>query len=108
MNFMCSIQHKLIATEYNYSFVSATFTRVRCLWFDIIWVNEIAHGDNDYGTAIFTDTWYCSMVALGSVTGFGVHISRADSRVPPSQRETALLCNDVSHWLGANLESVMY
>ena len=24
-----------------------------------------------------------------------------------SQRETALLCNDVSHWLGANLESVL-
>ena len=25
----------------------------------------------------------------------------------PSQWETALLCNDVSHWLGANLESTM-
>ena len=26
---------------------------------------------------------------------------RADSRFAPSQWETALLCNDVSHWLGA-------
>ena len=26
----------------------------------------------------------------------------------PSQWETALLCNDVSHWLGANLESVLW
>ena len=30
--------------------------------------------------------------------------SRADSRFAPSQWETAFLFNDVSHWLGANLE----
>ena len=41
-----------------------------------------------------------------------VHLSRsnslkADSRFAPSQWETALLCNDVSHWLGANLESAL-
>ena len=30
---------------------------------------------------------------------------RADSRLAPSQWETSLLSNDVSHWLGANLES---
>ena len=35
-------------------------------------------------------------------------ISRADSRFAPSQWETALLCNDVSHWLGASLESVLH
>ena len=29
----------------------------------------------------------------------------ADSRLAPSQQETALLCYDVSHWLGARLES---
>ena len=33
--------------------------------------------------------------------------SRADSRFAPSQWETALLYNDVSHWLGANLESAI-
>ena len=32
---------------------------------------------------------------------------RADSRFAPSQWETALLCNDVSHWLGTNLESAL-
>ena len=43
----------------------------------------------------------------------GVHLRaiwqlvRADSRFAPSQWETALLCNDVSHWLGANLESAL-
>ena len=31
----------------------------------------------------------------------------ADSRFAPSQWETALLRNDVSHWLGARLESAM-
>ena len=31
--------------------------------------------------------------------------SRADSRFVPSQRETALQNNAVSHWLGANLAS---
>ena len=30
---------------------------------------------------------------------------RPDSRFVPSQWEMALLCNDISHWLGANLES---
>ena len=32
---------------------------------------------------------------------------RADSRFAPSQWETALLCNDFSHWLGASVESAM-
>ena len=32
---------------------------------------------------------------------------RADSRFAPSQWETALLCNDISHWLGTNLESAL-
>ena len=33
--------------------------------------------------------------------------SRADSRFGRSQWETALICNAVSHWLGANLESTL-
>ena len=32
----------------------------------------------------------------------------ADSRFAPSQWETPLLCKDVFHWLGANLEFVLY
>ena len=34
-------------------------------------------------------------------------IFRADSRFAPSQWETALLCNAVSHWLGTSLESIL-
>ena len=33
--------------------------------------------------------------------------TRADSRFAPSQWETALLCSDVFHWLGASLESAL-
>ena len=33
---------------------------------------------------------------------------RADSRFAPSQWETALLCNDVLHWLGASPESALW
>ena len=33
---------------------------------------------------------------------------KADSRFAPSQWETVLLCNDVSHCLGASLESTLY
>ena len=29
-------------------------------------------------------------------------------RFEPNQWETGLLCNDVSHWLGANIESALY
>ena len=32
-------------------------------------------------------------------------LNRAGSRFAPSQWEAALLCNDVSHWLNASLES---
>ena len=33
---------------------------------------------------------------------------RADSRLAPSQWETALQCNAVSHWPGANLDSALH
>ena len=33
---------------------------------------------------------------------------RADSQFVPSQWEMVLLCNNVSHWLGTNLESALY
>ena len=34
-------------------------------------------------------------------------ICRAECRSAPSQWEMALLCNEVSHWLGASLESAL-
>ena len=37
-----------------------------------------------------------------------LQLIRADSRLAPSQWKTALLCNDVSHWQGANIETALY
>ena len=37
-----------------------------------------------------------------------VQTQRADTRFAPSHWETALLCNGISHWLGANLESALF
>ena len=34
--------------------------------------------------------------------------NRADARFAPSQWETPLLCNDISHWLAANLASTLW
>ena len=41
------------------------------------------------------------------ITHTYTYADRADSRFAPSQWETALLCNDVSHWLGASPESAL-
>ena len=38
----------------------------------------------------------------------GIPMRRADSRLMPSQWETLLQSNAVSHWLGANLRSALY
>ena len=40
-----------------------------------------------------------------SVSSVHLYSGKADSRFAPSQWQTAFLCNDVSHWLGASLES---
>ena len=39
---------------------------------------------------------------------YALHIDKADLRFAPNQWETALLCNNFSHWLGASLESALY
>ena len=39
---------------------------------------------------------------------YSMYFNRADSRSAPSQWETALLCNDVSHWLGTELGSIQF
>ena len=44
---------------------------------------------------------------LGPIQRDIAYCIRADSRFAPSQWETASLFNDISHWLGANLESAL-
>ena len=43
-----------------------------------------------------------------SLTSTYHNMVRAESRFAPNQWETALHCNDVSHWLGASLESALH
>ena len=62
--------------------------------------------------AAFRSGYWRSDTAIMSYRclGLGIRltiITRADSRFVPSQWETALLCNDVSHWLDASLESAL-
>ena len=50
----------------------------------------------------------CSDNTASSLGQHDQHIvCRVDSRFAPNQWETALLCKDVSHWLGASLESAL-
>ena len=46
-----------------------------------------------------------TMLDIDQMFCWDMYAIRADSRFAPSQWERALLCNDVSHWLGASLES---
>ena len=56
--------------------------------------------------SLWTDLEQCLQWCINFVV-VGTGVVRADSRFAPSQWETALLCNDVSHWLGAILESAL-
>ena len=59
--------------------------------------------ENGADTGLFCDIWVSTIVVDDIVV-----VCRADSRSVPSQWETALLCNDVSHWLDASLESALW
>ena len=68
---------------------NALFRREMCTF--LLWMVHCGIWDRD--------TWEFVNLVL--------YLHRADSRFVPSQWETALLCNDVSHWLGTNLESAL-
>ena len=57
------------------------------------------------GLNVLTYTHPCLSVSQNTQANYGQYM--ADSRFVPSQWEIALLCNDISHWLGASLESAL-
>ena len=63
-----------------------------------------------YGVA--RPQWVLKIIKTRSHLAYlGFHSTEEDqihNRFAPSQWETALLCNDVSHWMGAGLESAQY
>ena len=99
------------------------FDVIKSKWhgFDLITMLSLRHvfrGQVPPATTHLVTLWQLSVsVALGQnelIKSYLVHNNkdkiclRADSTFGPSQWETALLCNDVSHWLGAKQESVRW
>ena len=74
-----------------------------CQNFVIVDIFYIFTTENSIFVAIYTQEYQspdvCARVCCT--------VNRADSRFAPSQWETALLCNAISHWLGASLESAL-
>ena len=64
-----------------------------------IWINTWMFKINKQNSSVNGAANMCSLY---------YNICRADSRFAPSQWEMALLCNDVSHWLGTSLESALH
>ena len=107
---------KVYPTEYAYNFVISysgftwsthNDTQQNTDWYD--WPHESEVTLKDMGKIDSNhnkiQTSVCnSWDAQGGPGGFKY---RADSRFVPSQWETSLLCNDVSHWLGASLGSAL-
>ena len=62
-----------------------------------LWYSDLSSAPSNLMELIMSD----------SVPAGQDNITRADSRLALSQWETSLQCNAVSHWLGANLESVL-
>ena len=66
-------------------------------------ITKLVAGIKSLRFALFSqESLFSSMPKLQDSTG-----NRADSRYAPSQWKTALLCNNVSHWLGTSLESAL-
>ena len=51
--------------------------------------------------------WFVTLGKHPQVSWQQTYLYRADSRFVPRQWDTALLRNDISHWLGASLESAL-
>ena len=71
------------------------------LWFEITVISPRGQWVK-YTNFVWRGRPFCSVLNVLSQLQ-----NRAESRFAPSQWETALLCNDISRWLGASLESVL-
>ena len=77
------------------------FRLYNILWFCYIRIWQFIH---KYSTTVCIDFARYQMLGIEC---FHVLFYRSDSRFAPSQWETSLQSNTVSHWLGANLESAL-
>ena len=84
------------------------------------WFQPIPHNHNGYGVLLQRNLshsvlhWllvvWCNIAFIFAHKRWLIHVAygRADSRFAPNQLETALLCSDVCHWLGTNLDQPRY
>ena len=77
-----------------WKFMSSSMNVVQISIYDILYLIFDTYFIDDYLKCYYSDDEH--------------HLCyRTDSRFAPSQWEMALLCNDISHWLGASLESAL-
>ena len=69
--------------------------------------HDVYHGVLVQGTFCTLPSMLCNTNCARRLESWQVHYT-PDSRLAPSQWETGLLCNDISHWLGASLESALH
>ena len=94
-----SIMKKLVWPSYLHHGIPCTGETVSLYWSDPMIVTI------DYKAQLYL---LISRHRYETVCSHFIIYPRAESRFAPSQWETALLCNGVSHWLGASLESALY
>ena len=70
--------------------------------------SALTHWGSDKMATILQTTFLNSMFSMSKGFNYLHCFIRPDSRFVPNQWETALLCNNVSHWMGANLESALF
>ena len=70
------------------------------MWCQCYYIHTISHDSqyNGYSQRLYAHVPVCRGI---------FPLDRVDSKLASSQWETTLLCNDVSHWLGANLVSAL-
>ena len=109
-HFVCkclnTIHTYLLLLEMFFSYISGLFMWYICPYFCIgtKWIVWLLHcvWSNPEEYVLYWEANYHSQAQQCK------YYVRADSRFVPSRWEVSLLCNDVSHWLGTNLESALY
>ena len=76
---------------------------IRCC----IFKSMVLHALSKVGTNIICEISWIIIMQLVMVVSIYHMRYRGDSRFVPSQWETAMLCNDVSHWLDAGLQPAL-
>ena len=104
INFFSNCPHHKLTTSAADFFFYINLYKIWTIWSSyqfVLGTNQVGFEEQTSVTVNFCDrciTWH-------SVTGSFCHTTRDDFRFAPSQWDTSLQSNAVSHWLGANLES---